>query len=222
MIYDPIFKNKVPQFEKLCSFGFMIEKGLYVYTCPILKNQFQLVVFVNPTGAVRVQVIDLDTTDEYTLHFMESIVGGFVGQVRAECVRVLQTIADNCFETKVFKSAHANKVIQYIRDKYQHDLEYLWPKFPENAIVRRSDNQKWYAAFLVVEKRKIGLKGTDKIEILDLRIKPEEVEQIVDGKRYFLGYHMNKKHWITLCLDGSVELAAIFKRIDESYRLAQK
>ena len=53
-------------------------------------------------------------------------------------------------------------------------------------------------------------------------MRPEEIEKRVDGKKYFAGYHMNKKHWITLCLDGSSELYEILWLIDERYVLADK
>ncbi len=33
------------------------------------------------------------------------------------------------------------------------------------------------------------------------------------------GYHLNKQHWITLTLDGSVEAGLVQALIDESYRL---
>jgi len=33
---------------------------------------------------------------------------------------------------------------------------------------------------------------------------------------------MNKKHWYTVCLDGSVNIGEILRRIDESYGLAFK
>ena len=33
------------------------------------------------------------------------------------------------------------------------------------------------------------------------------------------GYHLNKKHWITVTLDGSVPDAELMKMIDESYAL---
>ena len=33
---------------------------------------------------------------------------------------------------------------------------------------------------------------------------------------------MSKKHWFTVCLDGSVPTADIFRMIDESYSLAVK
>ncbi|MFO7657302.1 MAG: MmcQ/YjbR family DNA-binding protein [Bacteroidales bacterium] len=33
------------------------------------------------------------------------------------------------------------------------------------------------------------------------------------------GYHMNKKHWNTICVDGSVSDKLIFQWIDDSYNL---
>jgi predicted DNA-binding protein (MmcQ/YjbR family) len=33
------------------------------------------------------------------------------------------------------------------------------------------------------------------------------------------GYHLNKRHWITLTLDGSLEPGLVQSLIDESYRL---
>jgi len=35
-------------------------------------------------------------------------------------------------------------------------------------------------------------------------------------------YLMNKKHWISIVLDGGVSDPEIYARIDESYRLAVK
>ncbi len=95
-------------------------------------------------------------------------------------------------------------------------------KHPDNAIWRRKDTRKWYGALLTVSKRKLGLEDDDMVEIVDLRIPPEELEALIDGQRYYPGYHMNKKHWFTMCLDGSVPIKEICRRIDESYRLAEK
>lgn len=36
------------------------------------------------------------------------------------------------------------------------------------------------------------------------------------------GYHMNKKHWNTIVLDGSVELKKVHEWIDDSYFLVAK
>lgn len=222
MFGEDIFKNKVPLYDKLLNFGFVIDGENYIYSCQIMQKQFSLNVWVFPDGKVQTRLFDTGTEEEYILHLAESAEGRFVGEVRTACLSVLQKIADNCFEKKIFQSDYADKIIQYIKNRYQDDFEYLWEKFPENAVVRRSDNKKWYAALLIVEKNKIGLLGVGKIEILDLRAEPENIEKLVDNKKYFLGYHMNKKHWMTLCLDGTVALEDIFRHIDESYLLAQK
>lgn len=88
--------------------------------------------------------------------------------------------------------------------------------------MRRSDNRKWYAAILTVSKRKLGLELDEKIEIINLRIRAENMESTVDGKRIFAGYHMNKKHWVSVRLDGAVGIEKICKMVDESYVLALK
>lgn len=66
----------------------------------------------------------------------------------------------------------------------------------------------------------MGLGGEELVEIVDLRAKPEDVDALVDGKSYFPGYHMNKKHWFTILLDDSASMEGTFRRIDESFALA--
>lgn len=112
-------------------------------------------------------------------------------------------------------------MIRHIGDRYHDDPEFLWERFPQNAVFRCKDNAKWYAALLTVPRSKLGLPGGEPIEIIDLRTNPQDVERLVDGKHYFPGYHMNKKNWFTICLDGSVPIEEIFERIGISYRIAQ-
>ena len=46
---------------------------------------------------------------------------------------------------------------------------------------------------LSVSKRKLGISSDEIVEILDLRNSFEKVEKIVDHKKYYPGWHMNKK-----------------------------
>ncbi len=149
-------------------------------------------------------------------------VGSFVGKIRSEFENILSEISQTCCFSDVFKSLVSKKVIRYVQEHYKDELEFLWPKFPQNAVFRRQDNTKWYAAVLTVTKDKLGLDSEDTVEIIDLRGTPADIEQLVDGKNYFPGWHMNKKHWFTICLDGSVSFEEICRRIDTSYLLAQK
>lgn len=136
--------------------------------------------------------------------------------------QVLTDIAEHCFEPDVFKGIQTKAIIAYVRETYGDELEFLWAKTPDNAIWRRKDTQKWYAAVLTVSRSKLGLPSDGMAEIIDLRIEPEQMEATVDNKKYFPGWHMNKRSWYTIILDGSVPEEEIYNRIDRSYRLATK
>ena len=129
----------------------------------------------------------------------------------------MHEIAEFCCYPEVFKSRLSKLVIAYAKDKYGDELEFLWDKFPKNAVLRCKDNAKWYAALLTVQKDKLGLAGEGEVEILDLRADSSDIERLVDGKRYFSGYHMNKKHWISLNMEACITPEEICAFIDKSF-----
>lgn len=217
----PFFKKKKPREEKLLAYGFLRAAEGFRYDTDIARGQFVLTVTVSG-GGVKTRVTDKDSGEEYVLHRAPGAAGAFVGMVREDHERILADISDKCFEPDIFKQEQAKRLIAYVREKYGDELEYLWEKFPDNAVWRRRDTKKWYAALLTVSRRKLGQDSDELLEIIDLRMKPEDLAALVDGRRYFPGYHMNKKHWLTIGLDGSVPLEEICARLDESYRLAVK
>ena len=75
---------------------------------------------------------------------------------------------------------------------------------PGNAVWRRKDSQKWYGTILTIAGNKVGLETSDIVEIIDLRMKKEQAEEVLARKHYYPGWHMNKKSWYTIVLDGSV------------------
>lgn len=123
---------------------------------------------------------------------------------------------------RIWKSDCTKNVINYVHETYGDELEFLWPKSPGSAIWRRKDSGKWYAVLLAISKRKLGIDSDDIVEIIDLRMDPEILSYLIDNEMYYPGYHMNKKHWCTIILDGNVPLEEICARIDESYLLAKK
>lgn len=217
-----IFDKKTVDLEKLVDYGFSEKDNVYSYSAVMPGCGFMMTVNITTGGEISTSVIDPAFREPYTLHLADSAEGKFVGSVRDEYESVLRNIADKCFRCEIFKCEQTKAVVDYVKNTYGDSLEFLWQKFPDNAVVRRKDNKKWYAAFLTVSRRKIGLDSDEKVEIIDLRLKPEDIETAVDGVKIFPGYHMNKKHWITICLDGSISFEEICRRTDESYRLAKK
>ena len=206
--------------EKLKTYGFRETDGAYLYEQPLLSGAFTLRVRVCADGADAC-LIDAATDEPYTLFLVEDAQGSFIGEVRAAYCDALSAVAEACFAKTVFQSGYSESVIEYARNTYGDELEFLWEKSPKNAILRRKDNRKWYAALLTISKSKLGAFPDEEIEVLDLRAAPEAIPDMVDGKRVFAGYHMNKKHWITLPLDGTLPAEEICAMLDTSYALAK-
>jgi len=114
-------------------------------------------------------------------------------------------------------------VLAYIKEQYDSEPEYLWARSPNNAAIRHRDSKKWFAALLLELPRKtLGLPGEGRVDILNVKCDPLMKGSLLDGRRFLPGYHMNKEHWITVLLDGSVPAGEIFPLIDMSFQLTEK
>ena len=69
--------------------------------------------------------------------------------------------------------------------------------------------------------RMFALVGLDEAPLrLNLKCLPERAELLRELYPAVLpGYHMNKRHWNTVVLDGSLPPEDVFAMIDDSYRL---
>ena len=80
----------------------------------------------------------------------------------------------------------------------------------KTEVIRHRGNNKMFVLFCSPDERpSINLK-CDPLEAQFLRSVYEEV---------IPGYHMNKRHWLTILLDGSVRDAQVLDFLDMSYDL---
>lgn len=219
-MFDDIFLRKKVIPKKLEDYGFQRYGGIYQYSTDIMNHTFRLEVRINKNGVQNTILTEAATGEEYVL-YKTNAAGAFVGEVRTAVEAVLHNISDKCCDPAVFKAEQSTELIEYVRQKYGDELEYLWETSPDNAVWRRKDNEKWYGVLLTVSRRKLGIKSDELVEIIDLKSKPGALESLIDNTLYHPGWHMNKKHWYTIILDGSVPLDEICRRIDESYLLVE-
>ncbi len=65
-----------------------------------------------------------------------------------------------------------------------------------------------------------ALTGVDRAASINLKAEPAEVTGLVETYDAIeRGYHMNKKHWVTVQLDGSLPAGLIEELIEDSYAL---
>lgn len=211
MVEDTYFRRKKLNKSKLLAYGFKQVSDGYRYSTTVLDGGFLFNVMIDASGKVCTEVTEQDTGEEYILYKISDATGGFIGAVKSDCEKVLIDISEKCYDPDVFKTKQAKELIEYVRNRYSDELEFLWTKFPDNAVWRRKDSKKWYGAILTVSKKKLGLQTNEIVEIIDLRLQPELIEKIVDNERYFPGWHMNKKNWYTIILDNSVATEEICK-----------
>ena len=218
-VLDSELKNKSIDYNELLKYGFINIDGIYTYKNKICNEQFEMIVIIKD-NKITSKLIDLANEDEYILVDIKDTIGEFVGKVREEYENELQNIIAKCTKYNVFKSKQAKEIIKYVKEKYNDDLEYLWKKFLENAVLRNKKNNKWYGALMVLSKRKLEIDSDEIIDILDLRYQKDLIKDFIDNDKILPGYHMNKNSWITIKLDDSVPNKKIFELIDNSYNLS--
>ncbi len=211
-------ENKKLELNKLIDYGFKKNNNKYIYTKRLSNDNFLVHIEITDFAKITSKIMDIENKEEYLPVDIKNTTGSFIGKIKEEYENILKDVISICTERNVFKSKQAQSVIKYVKEKYAGNLEFLWEK-SNNAIIRHHDTKKWYLALLTIPREKLGLKSNDLVEIIDLKMPPEEIVKLVDNKKIFPGYHMNKKHWITICLDNTIKDEELFKYIDISYNL---
>lgn len=110
-------------------------------------------------------------------------------------------------------------VLRYALEKYHTQAEYLWLSLPDYAVLRHTDNQKWYGLLMNVPRKKLGLSGEGITDVLELKCDPLLAGSLRKEPGILPAYHMHRENWITVVLDGTVAQEQIFFLVDQSYWL---
>lgn len=73
-----------------------------------------------------------------------------------------------------------------------------------------------------VQKHKLGIQGNEQVDILNIKCDALTIGSLIKNKGFMPAYHMNKEHWVTIILDGSVLKNEIFNLLDLSFELTNK
>lgn len=105
------------------------------------------------------------------------------------------------------------KILKYVKEKYDVIPEYLWDDTPDAAIFRHHTNRKWFALIM-------NVKGE---EYLNVKTEPDYSDLLRNTCDYIIpAYHMNKEHWNTIIISKCVNETLLYELIDQSYELTRK
>ena len=111
-------------------------------------------------------------------------------------------------------------IFAYVKKKYSTKPEYLWARFPEYAVLRHEDNKKWYGIIMNIPYQKIDRAKSGQVDILNVKLDDVLLlDMLTRQEGYYFGYHLKKGNWLSVALDGTVDLKAVCDLIDTSYRV---
>ena len=214
-----IFKSYQFNQEKAHAYGFVEMGEVWTYSCQILQGDFYMAVSITPDN-VSFQVFDQETGDLYPQVHMESMRGSFVASIREACLEILYQIRKACFDVQDFICPQTKRIMAQVQKKYGKQLEYLWEKSPDTAVLRHEGNKKWYAVLMRIPWDKLEKGREGLVEAVNL--KHDQVAELLSKKGIYPAFHMNKRYWLSLALDDSLQDEEVLELIERSWNLTVK
>ena len=115
-----------------------------------------------------------------------------------------------------------NELASFIDDFYGIKYDCPFEDELDAWVFRHPDNKKWFALVMTIKKRKLGIDSDDYIDVVNLKCAPEIMDDLWQENGIFPAYHMSKKHWLTLALDGSCDDETVKWVVGISHSLTKK
>ena len=109
----------------------------------------------------------------------------------------------------------------HILEKYGVIGDNPFEEYDSTLVFRHTSNRKWFALLMTISKRKLGLSSDDKIDVVNVKCPQEIIDSMWQENGIFPAYHMNRAHWLSLALDGSVDNHTIEWLVELSYDLTK-
>ena len=108
-------------------------------------------------------------------------------------------------------------VFSWCRRQYGTEPDYPWNDW--NAVLRHTDNNKWYGVIIEVDRSKLGIDETGVVDVLNVKCDPTIIGMLRMQTGFYPAYHMNNEKWVSILLCGTVADDEIKELIEFSYQL---
>ena len=166
----------------------------------------------------EVNVFDSYTDEEYLPFNVADNITGFVTGIREQVETLVQEIKEKC----LLKANMKLRLMEYCTGQFGTKPEAPWEDSPEFFTFKTARKNKWYAIFMTIPYKSLGLTARGTLDIVNIKLPPEKVRDLMDRVHFYPAYHMNKKHWITIILDKEVDELLVQRLLEESYSLVEK
>lgn len=108
-------------------------------------------------------------------------------------------------------------VFAHVRARHGVEPAWLWPRHPDCAALRHADG-RWFGVVLKVRRTAVGLEGDGEIDLLNVKRDPDSPVS-PEGLVFLPAWHMNRRHWGGVPLDGSESPDRVLAALDRSHLL---
>ena len=219
-LIDDLFKKFKADVYALADYGFEKKEITYIYSVLIHHGDFRLNLNYSD-GIINGKLTDTVFEEEYSLIDQESSLG-FIAELKKECTEILLDIRSRCFNIEVYLFEQSNRINQWIEKTYQVSPEFPWKKFPGYGVYRNKETEKWFGLIMNLPQNKLVPDDTvEEVEAINLHL-GNKTEEYLKRNGIYPCYHMNKKYWVTIILNDTINDDEIFSLIDFSYQLSKK
>ena len=220
-IEENIFKQSQINFKKLLPFGFSLQGSDYIYEEKFMNGDFIARITISPSGLVNGVVYDVANDDIYLPLRVENLNTGYVGQVKDAYEKILRTIKQACCLVNLFTQPQSNRLADFIRQKFGDSPDFPWEKYERYGVFRHPQSKKWYGLIMNIDKSKLNSQQSGETEIINLKIDAQKIPSLINQKGFYPAYHMNKKYWLTVSLDDTLDDKIIQTLIIESHAYSE-
>lgn len=215
---DQIFLKSLADYERLVKFGFTQEGDWLLYSYIDEPTSLEVQIRVSANGKVRCTVYDPSINDVYDGYRIDGVQGPFASGFRTRIEAFLQKLKEECFTTNLFQGTVANSLVEAYEDVFGAQPDLPWTRdYTDYVVFRTKENGKWFALIMAVPYDRLIKGKTGNCEIVNLKL-DDEVEAALKEPGVLPAYHMNKKRWVSVLLDGTVDLKRVLELSSISYR----
>lgn len=224
-IEEVAFQKQRPDYAKLPAVGFTKRQHDYQLERDFMDGQFHAVLRIKFDGQVSGNVIDNTTGEEY-LPLRAVHCGPFAAQVKTAYLDLLHAIARQCFIRVPFHSDQANQLAAWLDRAFHDQPEFIFKRLPDYAAFREPQSQKWYGLVMNIPRARLTDKKStskkNKVEVIELRCPATQRAAWLDREGVYPAYHLSKKNWLCVILDGTVADADLEQMVQSSRHLLTK
>lgn len=215
-IEQNIFKHATIVLAKLSAYGFIKSDQGWVCEKTFLNGDFKALITIDAQNNLRGEVYEVATNDIFLPLRVESI-GGFADDVRKAYIKILEEIRDKCCLVEFFTYAQANRLTSHILEKYGDKPCFPWDTFSGYGVFKNPKNKKWYALIMNMNYSKLDKNKSGEVEVVNIKLSKEKIPDLHKQNGFYPAYHMNKKNWITIVLNDTVDDSILSDLLEESH-----